>query len=186
SAPVLRAISASVLSLLLLLSMPFEAFAQTTAPQSPATNPPTSTRRKKSNKPKAAPCRSGCRPNTTVPESTAATPEEQAMQKEMADLAHELRLAAPGSYEKLSAFANKNATNVWGARAALALGYDDYSKNRSPQAAGWLAKAENDPVLRQYALFWSAQTKRALGRNAEAFTDLQGIERDYPNIAIKE
>jgi soluble lytic murein transglycosylase len=185
-APVLRAISASVLSLLLLLSMPFEAFAQMTAAQSPTTNPPTSTRRKKSNKSKAAPCRSGCKPNTTVPESTATTPEEQARQKEMADLAHELRLSAPGAYEKLAAFANQNSTNVWGARAALALGYDDYSKNRSAQAAGWLAKAENDPVLRQYALFWSAQTKRALGRNAEAFTDLQGIERDYPNIAIQE
>jgi soluble lytic murein transglycosylase len=184
--PTLRAITAAVLSLSLLLGVPFAALGQTKAAQSPATNPPASKHRKKSTKHKAAPCRSGCKPDTTVPESTATTPEEQALQKEMADLAHQLRSAGPEAYEKLAAFANKNATSVWGARAALALGYDDYAKNRSAQAAGWLTKAQNDTLLREYALYWSAQTKRALGRNAEAFTDLQAIARDYPNSAIEE
>jgi len=104
----------------------------------------------------------------------------------MADLAHELHGAVPGAYEKLAAFANKNPTNVWGARAALALGYDDYTKNRGAQAVTWLAKAENDTLLREYALYWSAETKRALKRDADAWLDLQTIEKDYPNLAFKE
>lgn len=104
----------------------------------------------------------------------------------MADLAHSLRSAAPGSYGKLATFAGKNTGNVWGARAALALGYDDYSKNHAVPAAAWLTKAEKDALLRQYALYWLAQTKRGLKRDAEAFADLQIIERDYPDTAIKE
>ena len=51
--------------------------------------------------------------------------------------------------------------NVWGARAALALGYEDYTKNRLPQALNWFAKAKNDTLLREYILFWTAQAKRA-------------------------
>jgi soluble lytic murein transglycosylase len=200
--PILRKTAAALLSAALLGAAPVETVGQTSpAPsESPAPRPSaapqaappaksssqTTRRRKKSTKPKAAPCRSGCKPETTAPESTAITPEEQALQKEMADLAHELHTAVPGAYEKLAVFANKNSTNAWGARAALALGYDDYSKNRTGQAVIWLAKAENDPVLREYALFWSAQTKRALKRDAEAFADLQAIEKDYPNSAIEE
>ena len=104
----------------------------------------------------------------------------------MADLAHELHSAVPGAYDKLAAFSNKNAANMWGARAALALGYDDYSKNRAAQALGWFGKAEKDPVLREYALFWSARSKRSLKRNAEAFVDLQAIEKNYPNVVFRE
>ncbi len=154
-------------------------------PATPAT-PKTHLHRKQTAKHKSAPCRSGCKPDTTAPQSAAATPEEQALQKEMADLAYALHTAAPGAYEKMAAFANKNPTNVWGARAALALGYDDYSKNRAPQALSWLAKAQTDTLLRAYALYWSAQTKRALKRDADAFADLQTIEKDYPDIAFKE
>jgi soluble lytic murein transglycosylase len=182
-----------MLSLLLAHGSPVEALARTAGAQgnsNSATNSNNtkkrSTRHKKSTKPKAAPCRSGCRPDTTVPESAATTPEEQALQKEMADLAHELHSAVPGAYEKLSAFAAQNGANIWGVRAALALGYDDYAKNRAAQAVTWLAKAQNDTVLREYALFWSAQSKRSLKRNAEAFADLQAIQKDYPNAAFKE
>jgi peptidoglycan lytic transglycosylase len=165
---------------------PLETMAQSGSAPSSNPTPQTHQRHKKSTKPKAAPCRSGCKPDTTVPESTASTPEEQALQKEMADLAYALHTAVPGAYEKLASFANKNATNVWGARASLALGYDDYTKNRAAQALSWLAKAENDKLLREYALYWSAETKRALKRDADAFADLQTIEKDYPNIAFKE
>ena len=187
---------AAALSLCLALSAPFGALAQTAAPSAQQGNSPTSSnsstakkrssRHKKSSKPAVAPCRTGCRPDTTVPETTATTPEELALQKEMADMAHELHSAVPGAYEKLSAFAIKNGGNVWGARAALALGYDDYSKNRAAQAATWLAKAQNDSVLREYALFWSAESKRSLKRNAEAFTDLQAIQKNYPSVAFRE
>src|SRR5205807_9123910 len=53
---------------------------------------------------------------------------------------------APDAYGKLSAFATRNTTNVWGARAALALGYQDFSKNRMAQALGWLLKSQGDAL----------------------------------------
>src|SRR2546423_9523995 len=78
---------------------------------------------RKSKKPKSPPCRTGCKPETSMPQVAADTPEDEAAQKELSDLARALHNGTPGSYEKLSAFAVKNTTNVWGARVALALGY---------------------------------------------------------------
>jgi soluble lytic murein transglycosylase len=152
----------------------FDAFAQSSKHQH------------KAKKPKSPPCRTGCKPDTSVPQVAADTPEDEAAQKELSDLARTLHNATPGAYEKLSAFAVKNTTNVWGARAALALGYDDYSKNRTAQGLGWLIKAQNDTLLREYALYWTAQAQRALGRNADAYKVLQNIQHDYPNTAMRE
>jgi soluble lytic murein transglycosylase len=141
---------------------------------------------RKSKKPKSPPCRTGCKPDTSAPQVAADTPEDEAAQKELSDLARALHNATPGAYDRLSAFAVKNTTNVWGARAALALGYDDYTKNRKAQSLGWLIKAHNDTLLREYALYWTAQAQRALGRNADAYKVLQTIQNDYPNTAMRE
>src|SRR6184192_1500106 len=141
---------------------------------------------RKSKKPKSPPCRTGCKPETSEPQVTADTPEDEATQKELSELARALHNAAPGAYEKLSAFAAKNATNVWGARAALALGYDEYMKNRSGQAVGLFVKAQSDTLLREYALYWTAQAQRALGRNADAYKVLQTVLHDYPTTAMRE
>ena len=143
-------------------------------------------KKKKSHKPQPVPCRVGCKPDISNPEFATDTPEDAAAQKELSDLARALHSATPGAYEKLSAFAIKNTTNIWGARAALALGYDDYNKNRTTQALGWLIKAQNDALLREYALFWTAQAKHALKRIAEAYRDLQTIQSEYPNSAMRE
>ncbi|HEV3374209.1 MAG TPA: transglycosylase SLT domain-containing protein [Candidatus Acidoferrum sp.] len=143
-------------------------------------------KKKKSHKPQAIPCRIGCNPDTPKPEIATDTPEDAAAQKELAELARALHAATPGAYEKLSAFAVKNTTTMWGARAALALGYDDYNKNRAAQALGWLIKAQNDTLLREYALFWGAQAKHSLKRIADAYQDLQTIQREYPNSAMRE
>jgi soluble lytic murein transglycosylase len=143
-------------------------------------------KKKKSSKPAATPCRTGCAPNTVAPEITAATPEDEAAQRELSGLARELRNAAPGAFEKLAAFSNKNAGNVWGARAALALGSDEYNKKHAEQASIWLAKAKADTLLGDHVLFLTAQSERSLGRTAVALTSLQTIEREYPNTALKE
>jgi soluble lytic murein transglycosylase len=143
-------------------------------------------KKKKSHKPQPVPCRIGCKPDTPKPEITTDTPEDEAAQKELADLARALHSATPGAYEKLSAFAVKNTTSVWGARAALALGYDDNNKKRAAQALGWLIKAQNDALLREYALYWAAQAEQSLKRTADAYHDLQTIQREYPNSAMKE
>src|SRR5580765_406413 len=144
------------------------------------------TKKKKSTKPKPTPCRAGCKPDTTSPDVATATPEDAATHKELSELARNLHNAAPGAYEKLSAFSTKHSGDIWGARAALALGYDDYQKNKAPQALAWFTKAKADTLLREYALFWTAQTKRVLKRNPEALADLNTIQREYPNTAIKE
>jgi soluble lytic murein transglycosylase len=141
---------------------------------------------RKSKKPKSPPCRTGCKPDTSVPQVASDTPEDEAAQRELSDLAREVHNTVPGAYAKLSAFAVKNTTNVWGARAALALGYDDYAKNRAAQGLGWLLKAQSDSLLREYALYWTAQVERAAGRNADAYKVLQTIQHDYPNTAMRE
>jgi soluble lytic murein transglycosylase len=166
---------AILLSVALLAAVPLDVPAQTVH-----------SKKKKSNKPKSVPCRTGCTPSTSAPEITAATPEDEAAQRELSSLARALHNATPGAYEKLSAFAGTNGGNVWGARAALALGYDDYNKNRAQQSLAWLAKAKSDTLLGDYVLYWTAQTQRLLKQNAEAFTALQAIGRDYPNTAMKE
>src|SRR6516162_4061907 len=116
----------------------------------------------RSKKHAAPPCREGCKPETVAPQVALSTPEDDAEEKELAALSRELRSGAPDAYAKLSDFATKNTTNVWGARAAMALGYQDFSKNRM------------------------AQTERNLGRNAEAYKTLQTLLHDYPNTALRE
>ncbi len=124
----------------------------------------TTKKKKKPVHPKSPACRTGCKPDTTTPALDSATPEDASLQKELSTLARELHQGAPGSYDKLAAFANKNSKSVWGQRAALALGYDDYTKARSPQALVWLAKAKSDTLLEEYTLFWTAQTERTLAQ----------------------
>jgi soluble lytic murein transglycosylase len=145
-----------------------------------------SKRHRKPKKPKSPVCQTGCKPDTSAPQVAADTPEDEAALKELSDLARALHNGTPGAYQKLSAFAAKNTTSVWGARAALALGYDDYSKGHAAQGLGWLLKAQNDTLLREYALYWTAQQQRAMGRNADAYKALQGMQHDYPNTAMRE
>jgi soluble lytic murein transglycosylase len=169
-----RRFAALLLALTLSLGSSLDAFAQT-APH-----------KRKSKKPKSPACRTGCKPDTSAPQISTDTPEDEVMQRDLSDLARAVHNGMPGAYERLSAFAAKNATSVWGARAALALGYDDYSKNRHAQGLGWLIKAQNDTLLREYALYWTAMEQRNLGRNADAYRVLQSIQHDYPTTAMHE
>jgi soluble lytic murein transglycosylase len=143
-------------------------------------------KRKKPTHPKSPACQTGCRPDTTSPSLDATTPEAAAAQRDLALLSRDVHHGTPGSYEKLAAFANKNASGVWGQRAALALGYEDYTKGRVPQAVVWLQKARPDALLHEYTLFWSAQAEHAQHRNGEALQDFTAILKDYPGTAIKE
>ena len=174
SLPMARRFAALLLALTLSLGSSLDAFAQT-APH-----------KRKSKKPKSPACRTGCKPDTSAPQISTDTPEDEVMQRDLSDLARAVHNGMPGAYERLSAFAAKNATSVWGARAALALGYDDYSKNRHAQGLGWLIKAQNDTLLREYALYWTAMEQRNLGRNADAYRVLQSIQHDYPTTAMHE
>jgi soluble lytic murein transglycosylase len=143
-------------------------------------------KRKKATRPKSPACQTGCKPDTSAPTLDSATQEDTAAQKELAVLARDLHHGTPGSYDKLAAFANKNSSSVWGQRAALALGYEDYSKARPQQALTWLQKAKADALLGEYTQFWTAQSERALHKNGEAAQDFATLLKDYSNIAFKE
>jgi soluble lytic murein transglycosylase len=142
--------------------------------------------KKKSKKSKTAPCTADCGLATSAPEITSPTAGDAAAQTELGNLARALHTASPGAYDRLSSFAGRNNSNVWGPRAALALGYDDYMKNRLAQALAWFAKAQKDVLLREYALFWTAQTKRAQKHMADAFKDFQVFQQQFPNSAMRE
>jgi soluble lytic murein transglycosylase len=173
--------AALCLSISLLLGDASVALAQS-APQSKTR----SHSKKKSKKPKTAPCKADCGVTTSAPEITSPTTGDAAAQTELTSLARGLHTAAPGAYEKLSSFATKNASTVWGPRAALALGYEDYTKNRLPQALNWFAKAKKDALLGEYVLYWSAQVKRGQKNMAGAFADLRTFQQEYPNSAMRE
>lgn len=144
-------------------------------------------RKAKSSKSKPAPCTVGCAPETSALAPTvSATTEDDALQHELSGLARELHNATPGAAEKLAAFAKQNEANVWGARAALALGFDECNKKRAPQALTWLTKAKSDALLGDEVLYWTAQAQRMLKRNADAYKTLQALQQNYPNTAIKE
>lgn len=178
---------ALVLSAILLASAPLDAVTQSSRQK-----------KKKVGKHKIVPCRAGCVSDTSAPDVATVSAEDATAYRELSKLTRDLHNATPGAYDKLVKFAGKNADTVWGARAALALGYDDYSKNHAPQALAWLNRAvgapsanansesSGDPLLREYALYWRAQTERQLKRHAEAYADLTTILQDFPTSAQKE
>ena len=90
------------------------------------------------------------------------------------------------TYSALSAFASRNAKNETGARAALALGYYDLTRDKPDLALGWMRKAVGDNLLREYVLYWQAQASLALGQKEAALEQLQSILRDFPGSAMAE
>ncbi|HTU35363.1 MAG TPA: transglycosylase SLT domain-containing protein [Candidatus Acidoferrum sp.] len=88
------------------------------------------------------------------------------------------------AYAQLSQFAMRKSSGVLGARAALALGYYDYSKGDYEKAAPWFARSLNDPLLRQYAVYWTAENDLGLNQNAEALSDLKEFRTDFPDSVI--
>jgi len=139
-------------------------------------HPPASTNAKK---PAASP------DSARVP-STPSTPSAAAT-KQLEQLTRALKQknsAAP--YAKLSALALQKSPGVVGYRAALALGYYDYGKAHYAQSAKWLKIAQSDALLRDYALYWSAQSNLALNHNADALAQLQEFRKDYPDSVITD
>jgi len=119
----------------------------------------------------------------TAPAATRVAPTEKNLQQ----LARALKNQNPSSaYAKLSSIANQESSGVFGMRAALALGYFDYTKGNYEQARKWLERAKGDTLLRDYALYWSAETKLAVGHSADALRELQQLRAAYPNSAITD
>ena len=108
-------------------------------------------------------------------------------EKQLAQLSRTLRDNPNATtYSALSAFATRNAKNEIGARAALALGYYDLTRDKPDLALGWMRKAVGEKLLREYVLYWQAQASLALGQKEAALEQFQSILRDFPDSAITE
>ena len=90
------------------------------------------------------------------------------------------------AYASLSSFAQRKNSGELGLRAALALGYHDYIKGRYPEAQQWLDKAIDDPILREYSLFWDAQTARDREDNDRAIELLGKLQTEFPDSVIHD
>jgi soluble lytic murein transglycosylase len=121
------------------------------------------------------------------PAAAAAAAKVAPTEKNLEELSRALKERNPArAYAKLSAFATQKSSGVLGMRAALALGYFDYSKAHYAQAANWLDRALADPLLRDYSLYWSAENKIALGRNAEALAQLTQLRKEFPDSVLTD
>ena len=119
--------------------------------------------------------------------SSAAAKTAPATEKQLEQMARALKQKNPAAaYARLSAFATQKSSGVLGARAALALGYYDYGKAHYADAAKWMGRAQSDPLLRDFALYWSAETNLALTHDAEALAQLQKFRRDFPDSVMTE
>ena len=122
------------------------------------------------------------RPPTTAPVVNAAAPTAKQIER----LSRALKKNSASAYSSLSVLAMQKSSGVLGLRAALALGYFDYSKGNYAQAVKWMERAKGDPLLGEYSLFWGAETKRALGRHADALAELQQLRRDFPDSVLTD
>jgi soluble lytic murein transglycosylase len=92
---------------------------------------------------------------------------------------------APAAYAALGSIASQKTAPL-ATRAALALGFYDYSRARYADAERWLERAKRDPLLADYALYWSAEAELAQQQDAAALAELQQIRKDYPDTVITE
>jgi soluble lytic murein transglycosylase len=107
--------------------------------------------------------------------------------KRLETLSRQLKQKNPGaSYAQLSVIANQKSSGILGMRAALALGYYALNKDRYAEAVKWLEPAQNDPLLRDYALFYSAEANIALNKNGVALGQLKQFRKSYPDSVLTE
>src|ERR1700722_11929649 len=143
----------------------------------PATNPLTAS---------AAQTTHRSRPKSAAKPAAAPAPAS-GLAKRVETLSRQLKQKNPGTaYVQLSAIANQKSSGILGMRAALALGYYDLSKNRYADTVKWLEPAQNDPLLKDYALFYSAQANIALNKNAVALGQLKYFRKTYPDSVLTE
>jgi soluble lytic murein transglycosylase len=122
-----------------------------------------------------------------APKKPVTAPSADLPEKELAQLSRALRNNPNATtYAALAAFASRNTKNETGARAALALGYYDLTQDKADLALGWLRKAVDDKLLREYVLYWQAQASLGLGEKEAALEQFQSILRDFPGSAMTE
>jgi soluble lytic murein transglycosylase len=98
-----------------------------------------------------------------------------------------LRDRNPASaYASLSTLASAKKPGELSQRAALALGYYVFTKGNYAKARAWFEKAEGDPLLEDYILYWRAETDRALKNDPRAIAALKRLRRDFPDSVMTD
>jgi len=143
---------------------------------------------RKAKKPKSPPCRTGCKAgHVGAPSRRRYTGRRGRAKKNF--LISPVRSTTPRRVRMTDSRPSPSRTrrNVWGARAALALGYEEYSKNRNGAGSRMVnQKRRTTPC--------SASTpctgpRRRSGRWDAVRTPTkcwQTIQHDYPNTAMRE
>jgi soluble lytic murein transglycosylase len=123
---------------------------------------------------------------TKKPEAKKTPPAAQS--SELETLARRMRgpnkRVAHAAFVRLVAL-NRQLTGVEHDRAALALGYYDYSRGQYAYARTWFRAARRDPVLGRYALYWEGLAADAAGQDGDALALLGEFLKQYPNSVMK-
>lgn len=127
------------------------------------------------------------RPNSTAKSTAKSAAAPAFTEKQLEKLSRALKEPnASLAYVKLGVIASRKSSGTLGLRAALALGYYDYTKGNYVQGAKWLARAEGEPLVADYALYWAAETDLASGHSAEALAELKRFRSEYPDSVMTD
>jgi peptidoglycan lytic transglycosylase len=121
------------------------------------------------------------------PATQRSTHRSSLSEKQLEKLARMLKdTKSNWAYARLSSLAEEKYSGVLGARAALALGFFDYNKQRYTVAAKWFARAQKDPLVGDYGLYWSAENDLAANNDAAAVSELQQFRKNFPDSVMTE
>lgn len=123
-------------------------------------------------------------PSATASSKAATTGADEQELERLARPLHEKPTAALSM--QLAEFAERHAKTELGARAALALAFYDFTRENYTAARSWLDKAEADPLLADYALYWKGTVDRASGANQAAYTEFAQFRSLYPDSVMTD
>jgi soluble lytic murein transglycosylase len=135
----------------------------------------------------AAPACAGQGKSATTSSAAASSSATSASTAQLEQWARALRdKNSTAAYSSLSAFALRRGSGELGERAALALGYFDYSKGNYGKAQTWLEQASHDSLVGDYAIYWSAAADHAIKRDADAVAKLEKLREKFPDSVMTE
>lgn len=135
----------------------------------------------------AAPTFAGQGKSATTSSATASSSATSAATAQLEQWSRALRdKNSTAAYASLSAFALRRGSGELGQRAALALGYFDFSKGNYGKAQTWLEQASHDSLVGDYAIYWSAAADHAIKRDADAVAKLEKLRERFPDSVMTE
>jgi len=139
----------------------------------------------KRKKPKAAPCQTGCKPETSAPNVAADTPADEAAQRELWDLARAMRNGVPGGVREAVGVRGEKHDPASGARAPRWRSIRRQFEKPQPAITRMAAQSAERHAARVRVVLDGAGAARA-GAVRGCYKVLQTIQRDYPNTAMRE